>query len=173
MAGTILIRDEDVRRAIEEADHGYSRYNGGWYKRIDGLDRTKTNGYSLLGEFVRLPTYFFPGDLLLDCSIGGSRKHHEKWYNLLRVNEDGTLTHLKTVHHSKEWAINLWEVIEENLLEEPGEGGEEGEEGEEETVTVEAAIRAFTEVIEEEFPGAPGEQDKLLEKFREYLLREE
>ena len=27
-----------------------TRYNGGWAKSVTGVDRTKTNGYSIVGE---------------------------------------------------------------------------------------------------------------------------
>lgn len=116
MKTVVLIREENVTKIP-----GYNRYNGGWLKKVTGLDKTRTNGYSILGEFVKTPFYANAGDLVLDCSIGGSRKHQVKAYHLCRVEEDGSLTMIEEVEHSREWAVNFWDAIEKNLPEAKGD----------------------------------------------------
>lgn len=67
------------------------KYMSGWLKTVDGLDKTRNNGYSIVGDFVKAGDFkqnYNPG-LYLDCSKEGSRKN-QKWnYHLFRVDEDG------------------------------------------------------------------------------------
>jgi hypothetical protein len=108
-------------------NYNITRYNGGWVKEITGLDKSKSNGYSLLGEFVdggkegiiRCTI----GKLYLDCDISGSRKNQEKYYTLFCVmlNEKKELT-IKEIISKKEtktWAIDLWEYIEKFFIDVP------------------------------------------------------
>ena len=101
----------------DRSDHeGISRYNGGWAKLVKGLDKSRTNGYSILGDFVDIdaPQYWKDGTLILDCDIHGSRKHPEKTYRLFRY-ENGKLSLLSQVGDTKDWALKLWPIIEEAL----------------------------------------------------------
>ena len=101
----------------DRSDHeGISRYNGGWAKLVKGLDKSRTNGYSILGDFVDIdaPQYWKDGTLILDCDIHGSRKHPEKTYRLFRY-ENGKLSLLSQVGDAKDWAVKLWPIIEEAL----------------------------------------------------------
>ena len=95
-----------------------TRYNGGWIKYIDRIDKTKNNGYSLVGAFKRstgLDNYH-PGKLYLDCGIGGSRNHPSESYTLFRVEADGTCTILQKIENGgQDWAMQLWPTIEANL----------------------------------------------------------
>ena len=95
---------------------GISRYNGGWAKLVKGLDKSRTNGYSILGDFVDIdaPQYWKDGTIILDCDIHGSRKHPEKTYRLFQY-QDGKLHLLTYVGDTKDWAVKLWPVIEEAL----------------------------------------------------------
>ena len=52
----------------------YTRYNGGWIKSVERLDKSKTNGYSLVGEFLKSGLQWMGPGFYLDCSKGGSRK---------------------------------------------------------------------------------------------------
>lgn len=94
-----------------------SRYNGGWLKRVKGLDKSKTNGFSILGDFVDAGNYDnnYEEGIYLDCSKDGSRKNQVWTYHLFRFSETG-IELLKTVkNHSRAWAVSFWETIEEEL----------------------------------------------------------
>jgi len=100
----------------EDRDSTVTRYNGGWAKTVKGLDKSKTNGYSILGDFVDIdaPQYWKEGTIILDCDIYGSRKHPEKTYRLFQY-QDGKLHLLTFVGDTKDWAVKIWPVIEEAL----------------------------------------------------------
>ena len=110
LASRTVKRPEPIRfHDFFEAD----RYNGGWCKIVSGLDKSKNNGYSILGNFVdaHLMGIRKPG-LYLDCNIDGSRKHPRKNYRLFRYDGD-TVTVLHTLEDGgKDWAVRLWPEIE-------------------------------------------------------------
>jgi len=109
----IILRDEFNAVAETEID----RYNGGWTKKIVGLDKTKTNGYSLVGNFVNKTTkkeYYSKGTLFLDCDIQGSRRHPERIYQLFYLNEDGKMEFLGQ-EKGADYAVNFWDRIEKKL----------------------------------------------------------
>lgn len=109
----------NVYEDLPEWPHGFGgrpvRYNGGWMKEITSVDKSKSNGYSLVGEFlengaegaVRVTV----GKLYLDCDIGGSRKNQEKRYRLFHVHS-GKVVVICTQEDVSTWAIELWEHIE-------------------------------------------------------------
>ena len=101
---------------LETVGDDISRYNGGWAKTVRGLDKSKTNGYSILGDFVDIdaPQYWKDGTIILDCDIHGSRKHPKKPYRLFRY-ENGKLSLLAQEGDTKDWAVRLWPAIEEAL----------------------------------------------------------
>lgn len=92
------------------AEDSWTRYNGGWVKSVTGLDQTRTNGYSLIGEFVRGTIWLKPG-LYVDCSIGGSRKNQHKTYHLFELMADGS-ARLIQMSSGADWATRLWSTIE-------------------------------------------------------------
>ncbi len=93
-----------------------TRYNGGWTKSVTGIDRSKNNGYSLKGDFMgKSGDTYIVGNLYLDCGIGGSRKNQEKFYNLFTIESDGKVKVIAEAEDSREWAISLWNMIEEFL----------------------------------------------------------
>jgi hypothetical protein len=92
------------------------RYNGGWVKTIEGIDKTKNNGFSLIGKFLDPVDFYNVGGLYLDCDVQGSRKHQEKNYRLFTINEDGEIVILQEIVDGKQgWAIELWDTIEKFL----------------------------------------------------------
>ena len=97
---------------LETVGDDISRYNGGWAKTVKGLDKSRTNGYSILGDFVDIdaPQYWKDGTIILDCDINGSRKHPEKTYRLFRY-ENGKLSLLAQEGDTKDWAVRLWPAI--------------------------------------------------------------
>lgn len=96
----------------------FTRYNGGWLKKVTGLDKSKTNGYSILGEFVKGGDYKmdYPTGIYLDCSKGGSRKNQEFNYHLFKVDKDGFHLLQTMEDGGRNWACEFWEKIEEELL---------------------------------------------------------
>ena len=94
-----------------------SRYNGGWLKSVTGLDKTKTNGYSILGEFTKAGNYKhdYKNGLYLDCSKDGSRKNQEWNYHLFRVDQDGFHLIQTLENGGRNWACEFWENIEAEL----------------------------------------------------------
>lgn len=111
-----VLRQMYMETLGEDRDSTVTRYNGGWAKTVTGLDKSKTNGYSILGAYVDIdaPQYWKNGALILDCDIDGSRKHPKKTYRLFQY-QDGKLSLLTYVSDTKDWAVRLWPTIEEAL----------------------------------------------------------
>jgi len=109
----IILRDEFDR----VAEYKLERYNGGWTKRVTGLDKSKTNGYSLLGEFVKGATkknYYATPAIFVDCDVAGSRKYQKKRYQLFYLDNNGKMELLQT-DTTADYAVNFWDKIEEKL----------------------------------------------------------
>jgi len=114
---TTLIDEFNRAIAVSGDDDKITRYNGGWTKVITGIDKTKTNGYSLLGDFVNTgvankKSYWKKGTVFIDCDIGGSRKHQRKKYRLFYLNKDGEME-LVATDNTPDYAVNFWDKIEE------------------------------------------------------------
>ena len=100
--------------AIETVD----RYNGGWLKRVTGLDKSVNNGYSIVGDFVEAGDYKnnYEEGLYLDCSKEGSRKNQVWNYHLFRFSEENGVELLKTLEDAgRTWAVEFWDTIEKEL----------------------------------------------------------
>ena len=100
--------------AIETVD----RYNGGWLKRVTGLDKSVNNGYSIVGDFVEAGNYKsnYEEGLYLDCSKEGSRKNQVWNYHLFRFSEENGVELLQTLEDAgRTWAVSFWETIEKEL----------------------------------------------------------
>jgi len=105
-----------------ECVKGITRYNGGWIKRIDEIDKSKTNGYSLVGEFVKAGIQWMTPGVYLDCSKGGSRKNVRYVYTVFVLCEDGTArayndNQITVEGRGGDWAVRLWPAIERALEE--------------------------------------------------------
>lgn len=91
----------------------------GWLKTVTGIDKSKRNGYSLQGEFVRkgdFETNYADG-LYVDCSK--LRKPKQSNYHIFKVT-DGDFELLQTIEDGdRTWAVQLWDTIEENLSDDP------------------------------------------------------
>ena len=113
-----LVKCVDIKKFTES-----KHYNGGWFKTVTGIDKSKTNGYSIQGEF-----FGFGGDmkknpagsemlkigsLILECSIEGSRKNQSREYKLVKILNDSF--ELLIEEEGSDWATDLWEIIEQNL----------------------------------------------------------
>jgi len=100
----------------------YTRYNGGWIKTIEQIDKSKTNGYSLVGEFLKSGLQWMSPGVYLDCSKGGSRKNQTSIYTIFALREDGSVVAYNDdtiVEEGRggDWAVRLWPVIERALRE--------------------------------------------------------
>lgn len=100
---------------VAEKLTSFTRYNGGWVKTVKGLDKKRTDGYSIDGSFVPDARYEWitPG-LFIDCSIGGSRKNQTKTYTLFEITPDYELNEI-AVSKSHSWAVEFWPEIEQRL----------------------------------------------------------
>jgi hypothetical protein len=115
----------NLKDALAKAEGGFEnpmhRYNGGWCKTITGLDKSKDNGYSLKGGFIRKENCIAHQDvgLYLDCDIGGSRKNQRKYYTLFSLKPDGAVDVLEYFDSNKpDWAIHLWPFVEKYFADE-------------------------------------------------------
>jgi hypothetical protein len=110
----------DPVAVAKEVVDGYTRYNGGWIKTIEQIDKSKTNGYSLVGEFCKSGLQWMSPGVYLDCSIGGSRKNQRYVYTVFALREDGaTVAYnddaITVWGRGGDWAVRLWPVIERAL----------------------------------------------------------
>ena len=55
-----VLRQMYMETLGEDRDSTVTRYNGGWAKTVTGLDKSRTNGYSILGDFLDIdaPQYW-------------------------------------------------------------------------------------------------------------------
>jgi hypothetical protein len=82
-----------------------------WIKSVDSIDKTKTNGYSHVGNFVNDGPYWYsPGQPLVVCSLQGS-----KAYSLLTFDTDGTCNILLKTYAGHDYAVKMWSLIEKAL----------------------------------------------------------
>ena len=89
---------------------------GNWCKIIEGIDKTRTDGYSIEGSFVSqidLVTYQQPG-LYLFCEKKGRKQGNQvQLYALFALEPNAEVKvfrELKTT--TKDWAVQLWPDIE-------------------------------------------------------------
>ena len=94
------------------------RSAGGWLKTIEELDKSVSNGYSLVGDFVKSGDFEeeYSDGLYLDCNKEeGKRKKPQQDYRLFRL-ENGKLRLLDMVIDGKQnWACDFWDTIEEEI----------------------------------------------------------
>lgn len=90
---------------------------GGWLKTVEGLDKSVKNGYSIQGEFIKAGNYYeeIENGLYLDCNKEGKKSKPKQDMRLIRV-KDGEITLIDTVYNAgKNWAVELWDSIAEEL----------------------------------------------------------
>ena len=101
----------------------YPFYNGGWIKKVIGLDKTKQNGFSITGDFVEKEgDWIFEDGLYLLCDKQGSRANQRWNYYLLKLQNQEPQLIFKVMDGKKDWALKFWEPIEKELN---GENDEE------------------------------------------------
>ncbi|WP_233258315.1 hypothetical protein [[Phormidium] sp. ETS-05] len=89
---------------------------GNWCKLVQGIDKTQTDGYSIIGDFVSQiaqTAYQQPG-LYLHCQKKGSNKAQQKRiYTLFALQPNGEIEVItESKNASKDWAVELWPEIE-------------------------------------------------------------
>ena len=93
------------------------RATGGWVKTVRGLDKSVTNGYSLVGEFVNAGDYEseYSDGLYLDCNKEGKKSKPKQDFRLFRL-KNGKLTLIDEVYDGKKnWAVEFWDSVGEEL----------------------------------------------------------
>ncbi|MBZ9570217.1 hypothetical protein KQY27_01475 [Methanobrevibacter sp. TMH8] len=94
------------------------RSEGGWLKTIEKLDKSVSNGYSLVGDFVKSGDFEedYSDGLYLDCNKEpGKKKKTQSDYRLFRLS-NGELRLLDMViAGDSSWACEFWDTIEEEL----------------------------------------------------------
>ncbi len=84
---------------------------------VKGIDKSCTNGYSIEGDFIKNGDYKeeIPNGLYLDCNKEGKKSKPKSDYRLIRVS-DGSLKLIDVVYDGKKnWAVDLWDSISEEL----------------------------------------------------------
>lgn len=94
------------------------RSEGGWLKTIEKLDKNVSNGYSLVGDFVKSGDFEedYTDGLYLDCNKEqGKKKKPQSDYRLFRL-ANGELRLLDMVIAGEgSWACEFWDTIDEEL----------------------------------------------------------
>lgn len=90
-----------------------------WRKKLDGVDREKTNGYAFQGEWLPVGrlTELEVGDLVLIYDEAGSVRRHHPFVEICRVRADGDLEKVAEAE-GWDWALKLRDVAAELLGEE-------------------------------------------------------
>lgn len=97
-------------------------YNGGWVKKVTGVDMSKSNGYCFDGQFVsgaannRL-TECEDGYYIV-CDIGGSRKNQRKNVAVFKIAGE-EVTQVVDWVEGRDWALQIREKVAELLDEKP------------------------------------------------------
>ena len=99
------------------------RAHGGWLKTVEELDKSVTNGYSLVGDFVKAGDFEeeYSEGLYLDCNKEGTAKKPQQDYRLFRFRDgkvrlldmviDGSMHqsnfHQRSSDLSKHWLLDF------------------------------------------------------------------
>lgn len=113
--GQILV---NLEKLAEQNLSTFTRYNGGWIKEVVGVDTSHTNGYSIKGDFISRGINWVTPGLYIDCSKGGSRKNQVYTYTLFELNPDGSIREIQKEERNRDWAVSMWDKIEEYLSQE-------------------------------------------------------
>ena len=108
----LLNWSEEIRKIDPEIKF---RQHGGWLKTIEELDKSVSNGYSLVGDFVKSGDFEEEYDegIYLDCNKEGKEKKPQQDYRLFRF-KDGKVRLLDLVIDGKNsWATDLWSAVED------------------------------------------------------------
>lgn len=90
------------------------RAQGGWLKTVEELDKSVTNGFSLVGNFIKAGDFEgeYSEGIYLDCNKEGTAKKPQTDYRLFRF-KDGKVRLLDMVIDAqKSWAQDFWDAVE-------------------------------------------------------------
>ena len=93
------------------------RAQGGWLKTVEELDKSVTNGFSLVGNFIKAGDFEgeYSEGIYLDCNKEGSAKKPQTDYRLFRFR-DGKVRLLDLVIDAqKGWAQDFWDAVEDEI----------------------------------------------------------
>lgn len=108
------LRSELFAIAREQGYSADGRFNN-WAKSIESVDTSKTNGYSLVGEFVPSGTVEveITPRVYLTATAQGTRANHVTTYLVIRMDADGTLsaTDIVTNDNTRGWALRIRDQV--------------------------------------------------------------
>lgn len=93
------------------------RAHGGWLKTVKKLDKSVSNGYSLVGDFVHAGDFEeeYCEGLYLDCNKEGNSKKPQQDYRLFRFRDGKVRLLDMVIDGTKGWAPELWEAVEDEI----------------------------------------------------------
>ena len=93
------------------------RAHGGWLKTVEELDKSVTNGYSLVGDFVKAGDFEeeYSEGLYLDCNKEGTAKKPQQDYRLFRFRDGKVRLLDMVIDGSQGWACELWDAVEDEF----------------------------------------------------------
>lgn len=106
---------------VISADGGNNFYNGGWVKKVTGVDASKPNGYCFEGDFVNNSTRGLAecsDGLYLVCSIQGSRKNQRKEVAAYRITGE-QVERVSDWVQGNDWALKIRAKVAELLDSKP------------------------------------------------------
>lgn len=86
-----------------------------WIKNVVSIDKSKTNGYSLRGDFYKVENVFwiYPGTILIAAY---ERRNINRSYYMGKLNSNGEIDILQVqIEEGAKWAVKFWDCIEQNL----------------------------------------------------------
>ena len=94
------------------------RAQGGWLKTVEKLDKSVTNGYSLVGNFVKAGNFEeeYSEGIYLDCNKEGTAKKTQQDYRLFRFSEGKVRLLDMVIDGENGWAVELWDAVEDELV---------------------------------------------------------
>lgn len=106
---------------LAKTDCDYHR--GGWMKVITGLDKSRQNGYSLVGDFVERKSGLglYETGLYLMCDKQGSRNNPRPFYVLFTWDGENVEIVQELADPGRDWALQLWPDVERSLAGAPDE----------------------------------------------------
>lgn len=117
MSNLILVNiRESFLNAAGFWESNLSEKTGNWCKFVESIDKTRSDGYSIEGNFVSQFTqlkYQQPG-LYLHCQKKGGKKGQQKrLYTLFVLQPHGEVEVITELQNSsKDWAVQVWPEIE-------------------------------------------------------------
>lgn len=113
MSEKTLLNWFEVFRTIKYPDER-TRYNGGWLKKVEKIDKEITTGYSIIGEFVSSGDFkeYYEDGLYIDCNKDGTRSKPKNNYRLIKINNGHPYTIKELMNANRGWAVELWDHIE-------------------------------------------------------------